>query len=147
MPLPTSLVSGPALGDATQLHGGGCAVKCFSNALTAPGQAMPHHFLFCTCRALLTSTLGAAMTCSRTWKRRASRNTTGCRKEERACSPPPAFPGPHWWDRAKTAAKAMRLQLIIFVPMGVGETWINILLILLVLTRYCWSRNMLPITT
>lgn len=147
MLLPTSLISGPALGDATWLHSGGCTAKCFSNALTAPGQAMPHHFLFCTCRVLLTSTLWAAVPCSSTLKRRSSRSTTGCRKEERACSPPPAFPGPHCWDRAKRTAKATRLQLIILVSVGVGDTQKNILLILLVPTRSYWSRNMLPITT
>lgn len=87
-------------------------VECFSNTLTAPGRAMPHHFLFCMRKALLTPTLWAAMPCSSTSKRRASRSTTGCRKEERACSPSPAFPGPHCWDRAKGAVKAMKLQLI-----------------------------------
>lgn len=44
----------------------------------------------------------AAMPCSRTLKRRASRSTTGCRKEERSCGPPPAFPGPHCWVWAKS---------------------------------------------
>lgn len=130
---PTSLVSGPALGDATRLHGGGCAMKCFSNALTAPGQC--HTVFSFACVVLLTATLQAAMSSSSTLKRRASRSTIGCRKEERACSPPPAFPGLHCWERAERAGKAMRLKQIIFVSVSAGDTWINMLLKLLVLTR------------
>ena len=61
------------------------------------------------------------MPCFSTLMRRKSRSTTGCRKEERACSLLPDFPAPHFWDRARRAAKAMRLQLIILVSDGAGD--------------------------
>lgn len=107
---------------------------------------VPHRFLFCMCRVLLTPTFQAAMSSSSTLKRRASRSTIGCRKEEGACSPPPALPGPHCWERAERAGKAIRLKQIIFVSVSAGDTWINMLLKLLVLTRCYWSRSLLLIT-
>lgn len=148
MLLPTGVVSGTALGDASWLYReAALGSASWSRALTAPGQVTPHQFLFFMCRALLIPMPWGAMPCSSTSKRRASRISPGCSEEGRACSPLPAFLGLHCWDRAKKAAKTRRSQLVMLLSVDVGDTWTNTLLLLLVLTRYYWSRNMLPIST
>lgn len=83
---------------------------------TWPGNSTPF-FLLCvkSKRALLTPILWAAMPCSSTLKRRASRSTTGCRKEDtigwEICCP--SLLSLEWVTDARNEGRRMWLQTVL----------------------------------